>query len=139
MKQFLFVSLLSFAAAVGCKDSKPDSERPNEKVVKEAKASQNYSLIQGTWRNVADTLSTLVFKDSTTTNYYEGLDTGKTVVYSIGNSCQNNLRVTTTEEDKYISTGGTTGECYYIEQLDDDNLVMRFMGADILLRFIRVQ
>ena len=110
------------------------SEKTTEK-----NPSENLVLLQGTWRNVLDPLSTIVFEGNTSQNLYDGLETGKTILFTIDSTCKNGSNPAGSEEvDKYISTTGSAEECYYIVTLDEENLVMSFLGKGNTLTFKKI-
>ena len=105
----------------------------------EKNPSENLVLLQGTWRNVLDPLSTIVFEGNTSQNLYDGLETGKTILFTIDSTCKNGSNPAGSEEvDKYISTTGSAEECYYIVTLDEENLVMSFLGKGNTLTFKKI-
>jgi hypothetical protein len=86
-----------------------------------------YKQLQGTWVNIEAPISSLTFADNKVI---------KNILFSIQNSCGATAAGETPEErDKYIVTSGDTAECYYIVQLDDENLILGFWGEETALRF----
>jgi hypothetical protein len=106
------------------------TETPTEKKTK------IFSLLQGTWVNIETPISSLTFADNKVINKHDGVAVKKNILFSIQNSCGATAAGETPEErDKYIVTSGDTAECYYIVQLDDENLILGFWGEETALRF----
>ncbi|MFT4943596.1 MAG: hypothetical protein ACJAYD_000979 [Patiriisocius sp.] len=95
-----------------------------------------YKQLQGTWVNIEAPISSLTFADNKVINKHDGVAVKKNILFSIQNSCGATAAGETPEErDKYIVTSGDTAECYYIVQLDDENLILGFWGEETALRF----
>jgi hypothetical protein len=95
-----------------------------------------YKQLQGTWVNIEAPINSLTFADNTVVNKHDGVVVKKNILFSIQNSCgASTARETPEERDKYIVTSGDTAECYYIVQLDDENLILGFWGEETALRF----
>ena len=121
-------------------------QTPLKKVIKEQQTkniatdttadASMYRKLQGTWINVQSPASTLTFKNKTVVNSYDGAVVKKNIGYSIQDSCAGtNFKNTPVEKDKYIVTSSDTPECYYIVQLDKENLILGFWGVEKPLRF----
>tara|TARA_R110002072_G_scaffold14272_2_gene59419 strand:- start:129266 stop:129715 length:450 start_codon:yes stop_codon:yes gene_type:complete len=147
MMNYLVGILLFTILLIGCKNEGNTSKITDADTTEVEKntidsttemTSANFKLIQGTWRNVDDPFSTLVFEGNTTKNFYDGMDVGKIIEFSLGNNCEDGSNPeNSSENDAYISTKGSANECYYIVKLDQDSLIMSFLGRGNTLRFKR--
>jgi hypothetical protein len=103
----------------------------------ETKESKTLAMLQGTWVNLQDTLSTISFEGLTSKNSYNGVDTGRKIMFTIGDTCADTQRVNTAEKNKYINTTGDASECYYIETLTETELALQLVAQNITLQFKR--
>ena len=143
MKYLLLVITLS--AFYSCKDIKTETimeitEAPME-VVSGENAFTSYEhvqgLIQGSWTNELDPESVIIFEENTTINKYQGVIAQKGESYTIGTNCKSEAKAKSTAAFRYINTSGNYPECYYIQTLNENTLVMEFEKGDITLTFNR--
>ena len=86
--------------------------------------------LQGTWVNMDAPTSSLTFANNKVIN---------NIIFSIQDTCGDaTAKETPEEKDRYILTSGDTKECYYIVQLDDENLILGFWGEETALRFKKI-
>lgn len=133
MKVYTILLLVFFVA---CKETSKKPE-PIQKIEVETAKSDTFKMLQGTWMNVQDTLSTISFNGNTSTNAYKGVENGREIYFTLGATCATNQNATTREEDRFINTTGAAEECYYIETLDETNLTMKLVAQNIVLQFKR--
>lgn len=133
----LFTIALLVLSVIACKENSKEGSVPIEKKEVSEVKSKTYKMLQGTWINKVDTLSAIRFEGNTSTNSYNGVDSGKEIYFTIGGSCAAGQTVAPTQEDKYINTTGVAEECYYIETLDETNLTMKLVSVDVVLQFRR--
>lgn len=117
------------------------SDTNQEGIVKETKISEANSktveMLQGTWINLQDTLSTISFHGKTSKNAYNGIDTGRNIFFTIDSNCSATPSVTASETDRFINTSGDANECYYIETLSEKKLALKLVAQNITLHFKR--
>ncbi len=95
--------------------------------------------LQGTWFNMDAPTSSLTFANNKVINTYDGVAVNKNIIFSIQDTCGDaTAKETPEEKDRYILTSGDTKECYYIVQLDDENLILGFWGEETALRFKKI-
>ena len=135
MKRFLYVSIF-FLVYISCNENKTGTTKEPIEAVKDDTA-ETFKMLQGTWVNVQDTLSTISFEGSTSTNSYNGTPNGRTIHFTIGNNCAAGQTVTISEKDKYINTTGAAEECYYIKTLTKSTLELQLVASDLTLAFKR--
>jgi len=128
---YLIIALLFFTS---CKDNNKHT-KPNEEVKIAKTTSKTHKMLQGTWVNVVDTLSTISFEGNTSKNSYNGVDNGRNIFFTVDNTCATNQSVTTGEENKYLNTTGAAEECYYIKTLTKDELELQLVAEEIVLKF----
>jgi len=136
--------LLVFLICISCKQN-TTSEAESSEIIEEIETvknsnttSENYKKLQGTWVNIDAPLSSLTFDENRVINTYNGIDSKKNITFSIGNTCTlKAIKNASKEEDRYINTTGDQEECYYIVQLEDENMVLGFWGIETPLRFRR--
>jgi hypothetical protein len=145
MKYLLLV--LTASALFSCKDIKTETANEITEAPMEIVSGENaftsyehvHGLIQGSWTNDLDPESVIVFEENTTTNKYQGVIAQKSVSYTIGTNCKNEAKAKSTAAFRYINTSGNYPECYYIQALNENILIMEFEKGDITLTFNRVQ
>jgi len=104
-----------------------------------ASYDETFSLLKGSWSNIIEPDSVIIFKDSTTTNMYRDMISSENVPYKIGASCANHVDIVPSTSFKYLTTYGTSQECYEIITLNDSTLVLEFKRGNITLSFNRVK
>ena len=140
-----FYSIVFLIVIIGCKDkaiqenvqvTEDGTEIENNTTHENANTKTTFQLLQGTWVNVEDPRSSLVFEDSRVKNRYDGIGNDTNIRFSVGNTCSNGSNPDGSEEvDKYISTTGDAKECYYIINLSKESLMLSFLGRGNTLTF----
>tara|TARA_R100000935_G_scaffold18503_1_gene35817 strand:+ start:43884 stop:44291 length:408 start_codon:yes stop_codon:yes gene_type:complete len=130
---YLIIILVIFSA---CKNDSKNTETSIDATNTET-SSKVYETLQGSWANVQDTLSTITFEGNTSRNLYKGVDTGRSIFFTINSSCATDQSIKTAEEDKYLNTTGAAEECYYIKTLNETTLELTLVAENITLQFTR--
>lgn len=97
-------------------------------------------LLEGTWQHVDDKTTFLVFKDGLRKEIADGMDDWDVEPYTLSDFCTNDMDKDTDlphEKDRFISCN-ESDLCWYIVQLDEDNLILSFMGRGNTLEYKRV-
>ncbi|QIE60350.1 hypothetical protein G5B37_12490 [Rasiella rasia] len=131
MKLYTILFILLF---ISCKQPNPKIERSEKKEVAKV-TSETQEKLQGTWVNLADTLSTITFKGNTSKNSYSGLENDTEIFFTVDANCKTTGSVSTSEPDSYINTTGTAEECYYIKTLNETTLELQLMAQNVTLQF----
>jgi len=130
---YLLIVLVSFTA---CKnESKKVETSVDAKTTKVN--SKSFEMLQGTWVNIQDTLSTISFEGNTSKNSYNGVPNDRSIFFSIDNTCIANEIASTEEKDKYLNTTGAAEECYYLKTLNETTLELELVGKNMTLQFKR--
>lgn len=142
----IIIILLGMILLYSCID-KSSSHFENKEVKKEDvslvennvgafNATQTIKKLQGTWINIDDPLSSLTFQGNKVINAYNETEVLNNIMYNLSNQCATEVKNNLPKDNyNYIVTSGDSVECYFIEQLDDENLVLKFLGIETLLRF----
>lgn len=97
-------------------------------------------LLNGTWQSVDDKTNFLVFENGTRKEIADGMEDWDVEAYTLSDFCTNEADKENDlprEKDKYISCN-QWDLCWYIVELDKENLVLRFMGRGNTLSYKRV-
>lgn len=152
MRRYLFVFiLLNLACNQGgtvdnVKDSaKQSATNSNTQPVETSGGISNptetVDLLQGTWQHVEDPTNYLVFENNLRKEIAGNMPEWDTEEFILSDKCLNELDNGATankEKGNYISCV-QSDLCWYIEQIDKDNLVLSFMGRGNFLTYKRVK
>ncbi|GER57915.1 hypothetical protein [Patiriisocius marinus] len=137
--KYIFVLLLF----IGCKEVTTNNvsieNKPTEEVKDDVVNSANLKLLQGSWQNTLDTLSVIKIKGDVISNYYSGISAGPGVRIELSDRCLANPDPSrASEPDRYISVKGKFPDCYYINKIDKNNLMLNFLNGGIDLTFKKI-
>ncbi|GEQ85598.1 hypothetical protein ULMS_11060 [Patiriisocius marinistellae] len=143
MKNLLLLFALTGIFSCNQKGTKKANEtKISEEITKESlttndlENSEIFKMLQGSWVNNLDPLSTLTFNGKSVTNAYQDTLSVRTVGFVLGNSCLNAPSISNEKEaDLYITTTGNMSECYFIKKLNDTILKINFVDGNIDLTF----
>ena len=144
--KYLLLILVVFSFA-SCEETKPKKtevkvEHEVENVSEETAFTSYdtvHNLLKGSWSNAFEPNSVIVFKENTTTNMYQDIIASENVPYTLGTSCKNEAAVKSSDQFRFVTTLGNGTECYYINTLDKNTLILALEKEDILLTFKRVE
>ena len=132
MKSIYLIILLSIFTA--CKNDSKNTKTVKDVTIPEVN-SKTLKMLQGTWVNMQDTLSTISFDGNTSKNSYKGVANNRSIFFTIGDHCEKNQSISTGEKDKYLTTTGAAEECYYIKSLNETKLELMLVAENITLQF----
>lgn len=98
-------------------------------------------LLQGTWQHVEDPTNYLVFEKNLRKEIAEGMSEWDSETFILSDKCLNESdkgAVATTEKGYYISCA-QSNMCWFVEEVDKDNLVLSYMGRGNFLTYKRVK
>lgn len=98
-------------------------------------------LLEGTWQNVDDKTNFLVFENGMRKEIAAGMDDWDVEAYTLSDFCTNEMdkeKELSRQKDKYISCN-ESDLCWHIDQLDEENLVLTYMGRGNTLTYKRVE
>jgi hypothetical protein len=98
-------------------------------------------LIQGKWQHIDDTSNYLVFEDNYRKEIAGGMSGWDEEEYTISDGCLNESDKANgleKEEDKYLSCK-KSDLCWYIIEVDEENLMLSYMGRGNTLTYKRVK
>ena len=148
---FLLVALLSLACnqvqtanklqdSAKTTTSAPDTQRL-EKVESSSNPTEIMELLQGTWQHVEDPTNYLVFEKNLRKEIAGGMSEWDSEAFILSDKCLNESdkgAEATTEKGYYISCA-QSNLCWFVEEVDKDNLVLSYMGRGNFLTYKRVK
>ena len=148
---FLAVTLLSLACNQGqTANQLQDSAKATtsiqnaqrlEKVESSSNPTETMELLQGTWQHVEDPTNYLVFEKNLRKEIVGGMSEWDSEVFILSDKCLNESdkgAVATTEKGYYISCT-QSDLCWFVEEVDEDNLVLSYMDRGNFLTYKRVK
>ena len=97
-------------------------------------------LLQGKWQSVDDKTNFLIFENDVRIEFNEGIENVDEEQFVLSNKCLNDsdkeIEIEL-EKDKYISCLGSD-LCWYIEDINKNFLILRYMGRGNTLKYSRV-
>ena len=152
MSRYLFVFiLLSLACNQGgtvntVKDSVKESVTtlntlPVEKSAVSSNPTETMKLLQGTWQHVEDPTNYLVFENNLRKEIAGDMSEWDSEAFILSDKCLNESdkgAVATTEKGYYISCV-QSDLCWFVEEVNKDNLVLSYMGRGNFLTYKRVK
>jgi len=148
--------LLSFLViTIACNQSqnkspKQDTQKDNpsqtndlieQQAEHQSNAKLTEELIQGKWQHIDDTSNYLVFEDNYRKEIAGGMSSWDEEEYTISDGCLNEsdrANGIEKEEDKYLSCK-KSDLCWYIIEVDEENLMLSYMGRGNTLTYKRVK
>ena len=124
MKRIVFLTATLLFCLTACSQKKSVSE-----------------LLEGTWQNVDDKSNYLVFENGMRKEIVAGMDDWDVEAYTLSDFCTNETdkeKELSGEKEKYISCN-ESDLCWYINQLDKENLVVTYTGRGNSLSYKRVE
>ncbi|MGI6342545.1 MAG: hypothetical protein ACOXZ9_06170 [Bacteroidales bacterium] len=124
MKKIILIIVALLLCTVGCSQKKSVVE-----------------LLEGTWQHVDDETNYLVFEDGMRKEIVDGMSDWDVEPYTLSDFCTNDMNKDMElphEKDKYISCN-ESDFCWYIVQLDEENLILSLMGRGNTLEYKRVK
>lgn len=114
------------------------SEKKSEKHLN---IKQTLYLLQGKWQHIEDKSNYLVFEGNYRKETADGMTAWDKEEFSLSDKCLNESdrdNVIEKEEAKYIS-GIKSDLCWYIIEVDEENLMLSYMGRGNTLTYKRVK
>lgn len=112
-----------------------------EKVESSSNPTETMELLQGTWQHVEDPTNYLVFEKNLRKEIVGGMSEWDSEVFILSDKCLNESdkgAVATTEKGYYVSCT-QSDLCWFVEEVDKDNLVLSYMGRGNFLTYKRVK
>ncbi|HAN78554.1 MAG TPA: hypothetical protein DCQ31_12720 [Bacteroidales bacterium] len=138
-----FVTMLFLSGIILFSCNTPNSDATNNKTENEITTSAektNYELLQGKWQSVEDTSVILVFDKNNRQEIVAGAEEpGEAFVLSdkCANETDKNAEIPA-EKDRYISCA-QSDMCWYIIEVNAENLSLSYMGRGNTLNYKRVK
>lgn len=104
-------------------------------------ANDTFKLLQGKWQHIDDKSNFLVFDGNHRKEIADGMVTWDDEIFTLSDKCANPAdkdNETDPENDRYISCAASN-LCWYILNIDKDNLSLSYMGRGNTLTYKRVR